>query len=286
MASESPRRNIVVFGEAGAGKTSIITMIAGSGVAENDKNYYDTEIDGARFRLWDPPSDKGTTGWGDNAVVGLCRVIQRMEGVVSLFIYCIRGPRIKDTTAENYRLFHSMFSRSEVPIALVVTGLEEEEPMHEWWQTNKVTFQKHKMIFAGHACVTGTNGKLKDGKHIYEDEYAESAKRLRKLITDPNLNNPKTTMSVVAYISNLLTKGFKSSERKQSGEFERPSDDKRNRGKVAHESEMGMDGVRNESGDHNVINEDSDKIPDGSGEEIKRSAGGPWSKVKSVFCGR
>jgi len=252
MANESPRRNVVVFGEAGAGKTSIITMIADPGVAENIKNYYDTEIDGARFRLWDTPSDEGTAGWGDNAVVNLCRVIQRMEGVVSLFVYCVRGPRIKDTTAKNYRLFHSMFFRSEVPIVLVVTGLEEEEPMDEWWRANKVAFQKHKMIFAGYACVTGTKGKLRYGKYIYEDEYAESAKRLRRLISDPNLNNPKTTMSPMVVIRNLRTSAtniFKSPERKRSGEFEnidvgRLPDDNVNQGKVAHESEMDMDGVK------------------------------------------
>lgn len=205
MANELPR-NVVFFGEAGVGKTSVITMIAGPKVTtKSDTNYYDAKIDERVFRLWDTPTDEGSTGWGDDPVVNLCRVIKSMEGVVSLFVYCVRGPRIKDTTAENYRIFHSTFFRSEVPIVLVVTGLEEEEPMDEWWQTNKDTFQKHKMIFASHACVTATKGKMgKDGKHVYEEEYAASMTRLQRLIADPNLNNPRTRKSPVVVIKNLV----------------------------------------------------------------------------------
>jgi hypothetical protein len=57
--------------------------------------------------------------------------------------------------------------------------------MEAWWEENKGEFTKRGMKFGGHACVTTTKGKpMKSGGHMYDEEYAESEEKVRKLITD------------------------------------------------------------------------------------------------------
>jgi len=195
MTDNTGPRNVIVFGESGAGKSSVINMIAGEQIVESSSsatsgtfegNPYSVEIDGMQLKLWD------TSGINDGnrsevvtkqAVGNLHGLIQRLEDGVSLLVFCVRGPRINDTVIENYRIFHSVFCQRKVPVVLVVTGLEQEEPMDAWWPANEAIFRRQEILFAGHACVTATKGKVKSGKHIYEEEYEESRKKVRKLIS-------------------------------------------------------------------------------------------------------
>jgi len=206
MTNDARQRNVIVFGESGAGKSSVINMIAGEQIVESTSSAtsgtfegkpYIVEIDGMQLKLWD------TSGINDGnrsevvtkrAVDNLHRLIQSLEDGVSLLVFCMRGPRIKDTVIENYRMFHSVFCQGKVPVVLVVTGLEEEEPMDAWWPRNEAIFQRQKMLFAGHACVTATKGKVKSGMYIYEEEYEESRKKVRQLISgNCNIVEPWST---------------------------------------------------------------------------------------------
>ena len=189
--------NIVVFGETGAGKSSVINLIVGKDVAETssgstgctfNSERYPTEIEGVPLVLWDTSGlNEGNKGKvaGKQAMIQLYELISSLEEEgVSLLVFCVRGPRIKDTMVNNYQLFHSSFCLGKVPIVLVMTGLEEEEPMDAWWPQNKGTFQAEEMSFCGQACITATKGKLRQGGYTYQDEYDESRKKVRKLIVD------------------------------------------------------------------------------------------------------
>jgi len=111
---------------------------------------------------------------------------------LSLLIFVMRG-RLGDTAMKNYRLFYKGICKEEVPIVLVVTALEGEEEIDAWWRENKGDFQKQKMRFNGQACVTTTKGKVKLGRHIFEEEYEESRRKVRKLISDSTLAEPWKT---------------------------------------------------------------------------------------------
>lgn len=93
-------------------------------------------------------------------------------GGISLLIYCVRGPRIRDVWKENYDMFYEIICQEQVPIILCVTGLENECPMENWWTENGNTIMARGMKFEDHVCMTASKGKqLKDGTFRYEEEY-------------------------------------------------------------------------------------------------------------------
>jgi hypothetical protein len=94
----------------------------------------------------------------------------------------MRAPRISAVVKQNYRMFCNVICDKQVPIVIVITGLEMEENMDSWWQTNRVTFDAQKMSFAGFACITATAGRPRDGRATFDIEYAASKKKVERLI--------------------------------------------------------------------------------------------------------
>lgn len=202
MPVEVGRRNVIIFGETGAGKSSLVNMIsevevAGTSSAASGCTFqshpYEVDIAGKPFRLWDTAGlgegDKGTATHKE-AAQNLFKLICGLEDGLGLLVYCVRGPRIKEGTAKNYEMFHTVFCQGKVPIVLMMTGLEQEEPMKGWWPDNKDAFERHNMGFRGTACVTTTKGKKKHGQYVYEEEYQESRERSRDLILETCLDIP------------------------------------------------------------------------------------------------
>lgn len=152
------------------------------------------DICGSPVKLWDTVGlDEGDKGMvaAKNAITNLYNLLRSLKEGVSLLVYCIRGPRFKESIVKNNQMFYEAFCQENVPIFLVVTGLEEEEDTEDWWLKNKATFQKQhwQMIFRGQACITSTKGELRSGR-VYEAEYEESRKVVQKLIRDTSLVEP------------------------------------------------------------------------------------------------
>lgn len=168
----SSPKNIVVFGETGVGKSSLINLIAGRSIAATSSNAkgctfhhkkYELQVDDTPYAIWDTAGlDEGTYGTvpAEIAEVNLkqlLRDLSRADGV-HLLVYCIRASRLRKTLLSNYNLFYSAICRKKVPIVVVVTGLENyEEEMEDWWAANQTEFAPLKMHFDGHACVTTLN---------------------------------------------------------------------------------------------------------------------------------
>jgi hypothetical protein len=104
---------------------------------------------------------------------------------ISLLVYCVRSVRVSRALLRNYNLFYSAICRKKVPIVVVVTGLENQDPtMDSWWDTNGGEFKRCGMHFEDHACVT-TLRKHPDIPGVFTQRITESRENLRALI----LNN-------------------------------------------------------------------------------------------------
>ncbi|KAF8444879.1 P-loop containing nucleoside triphosphate hydrolase protein [Boletus edulis BED1] len=165
----STTQNIVVFGESGVGKSSLINLIAGRSIAATSSGAkgctfrhkkYELQVDDTPYAIWDTAGlDEGAFGTvpAEIAEVHLKQLLHdltRANGI-HLLVYCVRASRLRKTLLSNYNLFYSAICRKKVPIVAVVTGLENyEEEMQDWWAANETEFAMLKMHFDGHACVT------------------------------------------------------------------------------------------------------------------------------------
>ena len=188
--------NVIIFGETGVGKSSLINMMTGTACASVSSAAvgctfesvpYDAELSGRKYCLWDTVGlNEGEQGnvSADRAIETLQELVMNLQsGGVGLLVYCIRGSRLRDIVKINYDIFHKVICGGQVPIVIVVTGLENEDNMEDWWVDNAVDFDDRGMHFAGHACVTTAKGKImKDGRHMFEEEYNQSVQLVRDLI--------------------------------------------------------------------------------------------------------
>ncbi|KAF9231204.1 P-loop containing nucleoside triphosphate hydrolase protein, partial [Melanogaster broomeanus] len=163
-------QHIVFFGETGVGKSSTINLIVGPTVARvsNDTSActldsacYETTIGGAPFKLWD------TRGLGEGFFSSLFKFGKSSEGElkkflrdrhekreIDLLVYCVRGSRAHNALVKNYKSFCAITRRLAAPVVIVVTNLERERNMDDWWEKNEPSFLKLGMQFDGHACIT------------------------------------------------------------------------------------------------------------------------------------
>ncbi|KAG9316833.1 P-loop containing nucleoside triphosphate hydrolase protein [Chiua virens] len=169
---EAPPRTIIIFGEGGVGKSSLINLIAGRSIAATSSSVkgctfqhkkYELQVDDKPYTIWDTAGlDEGTYGTvpaeiAEENLKRLLRDLTKANGI-HLLVYCMRASRLRKTLLSNYNLFYSAICRKKVPIVAVVTGLENHEKhMGDWWAANDSEFTMLKMHFDGHACVTTLN---------------------------------------------------------------------------------------------------------------------------------
>jgi hypothetical protein len=217
------RYNIVLFGETGAGKSSIINMLCGSVKATVSSGAtgctlsstgYEGSIGNQPFMFWDTAGlNEGDVGRVPDmkAVVSLYGLLHKLEGGVSLMVFCMKAPRVTEAGRKNWDLFCNLLCQCQVPVVLAITYLDQED-MGSWWSENESHFVENgiapsKIVYrqypctlegseaaktnAGAACITATKGKLrKSGQYALEEEYEESCWKLKKLVFESHLPEP------------------------------------------------------------------------------------------------
>ncbi|KAG6333250.1 hypothetical protein ID866_5845 [Astraeus odoratus] len=172
------------------GKSSVVNLIAGkdvaqiSGAAEGctlSSREYVIELGPYRFRIWDTVGldepATGVTGFFDaikQAYSLICEVAA--AGGINLLLFCLRGGRITAAVQSNYRLFYEVLCEKRVPIGLVITHLENERNMEDYWTNNKESFTRYEIKSVGHACVTALPSA--------QEKYKLSRLALHGLLTD------------------------------------------------------------------------------------------------------
>ncbi|KAG1815213.1 P-loop containing nucleoside triphosphate hydrolase protein [Suillus subaureus] len=172
------KKNIVLFGPAGAGKSSLVNLMAGKDVAvtSNDTQrctlywkQYPIKFGGESYMVFDTAGlDEPQLNITEylNAVENAYGLIQYLEaqGGIDLLLFCMRAGRLTETLRNNYRLFHEFLCDKKIPVVVAVTHLETESVMDEWWGRNERTFQSQQIHVVGHACITTKN----DFRSLYE----------------------------------------------------------------------------------------------------------------------
>ncbi|KAF9003090.1 P-loop containing nucleoside triphosphate hydrolase protein [Cyathus striatus] len=188
--------NIIVFGESGSGKSSLVNMILGEehiSVSSQamgctfDSRGYSTNIGGHTFTIWDTAGlNEGDCGavTASSALDKLKNLATTIRGDASLLVYCIRASRFRDIWKFNYDIFYEIIFDRQVPIVAVFTGLENEENMDDWFTENQMTLAERGLVFSGHACVTLSKGRFlpAEGVHMFEEEYRSSAESVKTLL--------------------------------------------------------------------------------------------------------
>ncbi|KAG1864959.1 P-loop containing nucleoside triphosphate hydrolase protein, partial [Suillus subalutaceus] len=192
-------RNVVIFGESGSGKSSVINAITQTQLAETSSDAtgctfsyqcYPVEISGQRYVLFDTAGlNEGSTGAvpAAKAEKELKRLLRGLMSPgsdgIGLLVYCVRSTRARQALIRNYNLFYSVICRKKVPIVVVVTGLENETDMQGWWYANAKEFKSRGMYFQDHACVT-TLHKHAGISDVFNCRIAESRGIVRNLVVN------------------------------------------------------------------------------------------------------
>jgi hypothetical protein len=194
-----PIPNILVFGSTGAGKSSVVNMLdddadvidvthadvsnGAAGVTFSNTSYQKTIL-GMAVNVFDTvglnEGLRGTTS-PTAAVRELYDLTRQLPDGISLLVFVMRAPRITLLTQQNYHMFFDIICERQVPIVIVITGLENEENMDAWWVANEEVFDSHGMNFKEIACITATKGLWK-GEALFEEAYVQSKMKVEKLI--------------------------------------------------------------------------------------------------------
>ena len=149
---------------------------------------YAAVIENAFFRIYDTAGlNEGDQGkvphW--EAIRNLYMLIRELDGV-SLLIYCMRG-RVKENAEANWILFNKVICGENVPIILVVTGLETYDDPDDWKrQGNLDVLHRNGMRPKDVGCLVSFRGRRDEFAEI----YAKSQTTLRDLIVKNCLEEP------------------------------------------------------------------------------------------------
>jgi GTP-binding protein EngB required for normal cell division len=198
---ETRKKNILVIGETGVGKSSIVNLIVGEKVAEAkgsaDKCTFNIDkYEYENFRLFD------TIGYNDATENNPTEALKKLANFamevttdgICLIVYVMKQGRINAISRKNYDYFVKSFCNNEVPVLLVVTHCEEVSIPEHWYSSEKENFEKYGMIFNAVVCgcaIDLSSPKLDaDLVPIYKKKVTRTQQGVRDEIKKLALQNP------------------------------------------------------------------------------------------------
>jgi predicted GTPase len=203
--------NVIIFGEAGVGKSSLVNLILGAHKAKVNANAggctfestsYSVQIEGKIYNLYDTAGlDEASGGTVDRrkAIVNLYKLVSKLAktGGVNLLIFVVKCGRLSHSVEKNYDMFHQAICEAEVPIVIVVTNCENtvssddpDQTMDSWWDQNEERFERAGLRFKDHACVCASRGrKLKNGTYSNDEPFEDSKGKVDAVIHQCCLSN-------------------------------------------------------------------------------------------------
>ncbi|KAG2346172.1 hypothetical protein BDR05DRAFT_67400 [Suillus weaverae] len=189
----SRNRNVVIIGQSGVGKSSIINMLCSwvNAPTSNDtfvctriEQEYECDLGQQQSCLIHDTIGLEEGRWGflpDKRAQKRLKTYLRTKEP-QLLVYCMPGNRgcLKKSHGRNYKKFRSAVGNN-VRVVVVVTGLEDfEGPLESWWSNNERELQNLGIpINARHACITALpRAELERDKRFLYDRSCEDVKTL------------------------------------------------------------------------------------------------------------
>ncbi|KAG1800636.1 uncharacterized protein BJ212DRAFT_1497968 [Suillus subaureus] len=169
--SDIRAKNIVIFRAMGAGKSSLINLIADQNITKTGSKLKRCTLTWTKYELPKLFDDEMQCNIFDTvridnpeiepdeyyrSIKNASRLLRKLDeyGGTSLLVYCIQKCRDTGALQSNYQLFREVLYQRRAPIVMVVTCLEEEAVIEEWWAGNRTSLEASQIIVEGHACAT------------------------------------------------------------------------------------------------------------------------------------
>ncbi|KZP17100.1 P-loop containing nucleoside triphosphate hydrolase protein [Athelia psychrophila] len=189
--------NIIVCGQVGVGKSTLINMLAGQTVAKTSNDVAACTAESSSYTIT-MPGDRKITLWDtvglDEGSTGRATVLAATENIrklttrlvestgLSLIIYMVRGKPVGSVITDN--LLFKAFCDDKVPFLLVVTGLDQVSDRAVWWKQHESHFHQESPLSDAHICIVSS-------KDLHSEEAcAESATEVFKLVETTCLRDP------------------------------------------------------------------------------------------------
>ena len=161
---------ILVIGQTGAGKSSLINLLAGkkmAAVCDSAKGctfkfeMYQVEYDGGFFELIDTVGlNEGSNGTvtQKDAMKMLIKFIKGNRRGFNCVLFVMPKGRLTDSFEKNHMLFYRTLLDGNTPALLFVGHCEADEPTDKWFQDldNQIALQPYG--FADTVCGTAQEG--------------------------------------------------------------------------------------------------------------------------------
>ncbi|KAI9572105.1 P-loop containing nucleoside triphosphate hydrolase protein [Boletus coccyginus] len=222
-SSSSKAIDIVLLGEIGVGKSSLINLIAREDVAEVSSDTigctktavkYIFEEKGRTFHLYDTPGlvdpQMGVEPFIDpiDTIEKLIRSLGEGNGP-DLLLFCIDNSKPTAALQRNYRLFWKVICGGKVPFALAITKLEEGQDADRWWNRHGATIRKYGIDCSGYVGF-GRRKRNSDSNADLEEQLRESLLSFFVTRTDRHKNRISSLRSSVGRIVGSVTSFLRS----------------------------------------------------------------------------
>lgn len=216
--------DIVLLGETGVGKSSLINFIARKSVAEVSSDSvgctktiakYTFEEKGRTFHLYDTPGlvdplmDVERFITPIDTIQKLIRSLGNGNGP-DLLLFCIDKPTA--ALKRNYRLFCKVICGGEVPFALAITKLEEGQDADEWWSRHGDTIREYGIDRPMCIALGRGKGHLRPSANL-EGRLRESLLSFFVARTDQPKNGMTSLRSLVGSVTSFLRSQISTPER-------------------------------------------------------------------------